>query len=518
MPRYENVVDPSIGRIYDAVNLTEEDADRLFRLVTVLHQKRAKNRLRRDFYHMHVNVQNIGIALSCEMLDKIRVACSWPAKAVDVLAQRSILDGFVFESGAEDEHMQRILLDNRMAQKYPMAAVSEGICSGMMWTLSRGKVGRSNVRIKTHSFETSAGIWDGNEERLECGMAVISNRDFTPWDAQLGFAPDVINLYTPDATVVLRRSTDGKRWEAEYHRHGMGRPLMEPMCFAPSMDRPFGKSRISRAVMGITMSKLREDCRSEISAEFFTTPQKFLLGATDEAFDMDRYQAYIGNIFIASKDEDGDVPQFGQLTQGSMQPHVEYARSLAAQFAGETAIPLHSLGVVSDNPDSAEAMQMAERDLVQLAEQMNRGNGESLRNVALMAMALEKGPMASIDDLTDDEYSVMVKWHNPSMPSIAATADAWQKAATVAPYIAQTEEFLEGLGIDRATRRRMLNQKRVIDGRSFMEVSVGSDDTTGGDASLLRADEGGAGLGTRVRVNGVIGDDGSGPVGGLIEG
>ena len=78
--------------------------------------------------------------------------------------------------------------------------------------------------------------------------------------------------------------------------------------------------------------------------------------------------------------------------------------------------------------------------------------------------------------------------------------------------------FLEGLGIDRATRRRMLNQKRIIDGRSFMEVSVGNDDTTGGDASLLRADEGGTGLGTRVRLGGVIGDGGAGPVGSLIEG
>lgn len=518
MPNYENVVDPSIGRIYDATNLTEEDADRLYRLVTVLHRKRPKNRLRRDFYHMHVGVQNIGIALSAEMLDKIRVACSWPAKAVDVLAQRSILDGFVFESGAEDEHMQRILLDNRMAQKYPMAAVSEGICSGMMWTLSRGRVGRSNVRIKTHSFETSAGIWDGNEERLECGMAIISNRDFTPWDMQLGHAPDVVNLYTPEATVVLRRSVDGRRWEAEYHRHNMGRPLMEPMCFAPSMDRPFGKSRISRAVMGITMSKLREDCRSEISAEFFTTPQKFLLGADEDAFDMDRYQAYIGNIFLASKDEDGDVPQFGQLSQGSMQPHVDYARSLAAQFAGETAIPLHSLGVVSDNPDSAEAMQMAERDLVQLAEQMNRGNGESLRNVALMAMALDKGAMSSIDDLDDDEYSVMVKWHNPSMPSIAATADAWQKAASVAPYIAETEEFLEGLGIDRATRRRMLNQKRLIQGRSFLEVGVGNDDTSGDGAGVYGAATGAAGAGAEVHVSGIASPSGTGPSDSLVAG
>ena len=159
---------------------------------------------------------------------------------------------------------------------------------------------------------------------------------------------------------------------------------------------------------------------------------------------------------------------------------------------------------------------MAERDLVQLAEQMNRGNGESLRNVALMAMALEKGPMGSIDDLDDDEYSVMVKWHNPSMPSIAATADAWQKAATVAPYIAQTEEFLEGLGIDRATRRRMLNQKRVIDGRSFMEVSVGNDDTTVNGSGVLPAASDGMGAGTPVHVSGVAGGAPSANDGGIV--
>lgn len=502
-----------MGTIDEAAGLTAEDAERVRSLVAVWQSKLPRNRLRNDFYHMHVDVQNIGIAVSPQLQDRIRVACSWPAKAVDMLAQRSILDGFVFESGAEDEALQRIVLDNRMGMKYPMAVTSEGIYSGMVWTLSRGRAGRSGVRIKAHSFETSAVIWDGEEERVGCGLAVIFNHDY---GGTLGHAPSVVNLYTPEATVVMRRSEDGRRWRAEYVRHRLGRPLMEPMCFSPSMSRPFGKSRITRAVMGLTMSKLRQDMRAELSAEFFTTPQKYLLGADEEAFDMDRYQAYTGNIFLASKDEDGDVPQFGQLAQGTMQPHVDYSRALAAQFSGETAIPLHSLGVVSDNPDSAEAMQMAERDLVQLVEQTNRTNGEALRNVALMAMALDKGPTATLDSLTDDEYSVMVKWHNPSMPNIASTADAWNKLASAAPWIGETEEFLEGVGIDRATRRRMLNQKRVIQGRSFMEAPIGGDDTEGDAAGVYAGASGAAGAGAAVRVSGIAGASQAEPSGGIV--
>jgi hypothetical protein len=36
-------------------------------------------------------------------------------------------------------------------------------------------------------------------------------------------------------------------------------------------------------------------------------------------------------------------------------------RQLAAQFAGETGVPLNSLGVVQDNPSSAEAIYATRR-------------------------------------------------------------------------------------------------------------------------------------------------------------
>lgn len=61
------------------------------------------------------------------------------------------------------------------------------------------------------------------------------------------------------------------------------------------------------------------------------------------------------------------MPQFGQLTQGSMQPHIDYMRSLAVRFSGETNVSLSELGVVSDNPSSAEAIYAAKEALVAAA-------------------------------------------------------------------------------------------------------------------------------------------------------
>lgn len=503
-----------VSGITDAAGLTQEDRDRLYRLMRVWGDRYERNALRRDFYHMHVDVRNIGIAVSDSFARLLDVSCGWPKKAVDMPAERSILDAFVTEDGERPEAIDAISRDNRLMAKYSMAVKSELTHGLVHWTLSRNPTGRTNVAVKLHSAESSASIWDGSRERVECGMAIIATRPSSPRSTVM--VPSVVNMYTDDATIVLTRSDDPAHpslWSAEYKANPMGRPLIEPMVFEPTVQRPLGQSRITRAVMSITMSKLREDMRSEISAEFFTTPQKYLLGADDDAFDMDRYSAYIGNIFLAGKDEDGDVPTFGQLPQGSMQPHTEYTRSLAAQFSGETSIPISSLGVIHDNPASAEAIAAAERDLVQVVEHVNETNGECMRNVMLMAQAINKGAGTDVAHLDDTEYSVTADFHDPSMPNIVSQADAWQKLATAAPWVAETEEFLEGVGIPYSKRVRMLNQKRRIQARSFLEAANGADTQDGGSA-LPEGSGGGQVQGGRVDVQGVagalgnVGDDG----------
>ena len=176
---------------------------------------------------------------------------------------------------------------------------------------------------------------------------------------------------------------------------------MEALAYNPTESQPLGQSRITRAVRFITDSGVREALRTEISAEFFTSPQKYLLGVDSDPFaNKTRWEAYIGNIFTVSQTEDGTTPKFGQLSQGSMQPHTDYMRALAARFSGETNVPVSQLGVIHDNPSSAEAITQANEPLIMEVTDLNEGNGEALVSIAKMALAIA-------NDATLDTYDAL---------------------------------------------------------------------------------------------------------------
>lgn len=490
---------PNMGNILNADGLGTEEKRKLQTLLNVWTSRLARNELRRDFYELKVKPDGIGVALSDETVRCLNVACGWPALAVNMPAERSLFDGFTFEDGDVSQDLMKTMRDNRMTAKYLMASKSE-LAQGLVhWTLSKQD---GKVRIRLHSALTSASVWDGGEERVGYGFAIVENAPYEP--LSLEEVPTVVNLYLDDATVVLTRSYGTWNWKAEYKKHNLGRPTIEAMAHNPTMTKPLGQSRITRAVMSITMSKLRNDVRAEVAAEFAATPQKWLLGANDEAFEHSRFEQYMGGMFLVSKDEDGDIPQLGQFPQPTMQPLADYSRMLASAFSSETSLPLHTLGVVTDNPTSAEAMQMAERDLVQVVHRMNECNGEALRNVALMAMAMGEGVGKPIEKLTDEQKTVMVDWRDPAMPNMSSVADAWTKLASAQPWIGETSAFLEGVGIGQSKRAQMLNEKRVAQGRSFLG-GLNGNDTEGGDSTLFASADNGSGSGTRVRVTGAVG-------------
>ena len=60
--------------------------------------------------------------------------------------------------------------------------------------------------------------------------------------------------------------------------------------------------------------------------------------------------------------------------------------------------------------------------LVAMAEQLNAGNGDSLRTIALMALAVANS--TTLDALSDEQRAIVAHFKNPAMPSVAATADA----------------------------------------------------------------------------------------------
>ena len=127
-------------------------------------------------------------------------------------------------------------------------------------------------------------------------------------------------------------------------------------------------------------------------------------------------------------------------------------------------MPVASLGVVSDNPSSAEAIYAAKEDMVIDAQNLNADNGEALRNVAYMALAVARGT----DYATEvSRAGVQAKFRNPATPSVVSQADAWLKIAQIAPYVAESDVLLEELGlgddqIQRLSSARMRSQSRAI--------------------------------------------------------
>ena len=229
---------------------------------------------------------------------------------------------------------------------------------------------------------------------------------------------------------------------------------MEAFVYRPTFRKPFGQSRITGSVMSLTDSAVRESFRTELSAEFFTSPQKYLLGADPSALEgKTKWEAYIGNIFAVSRDANGDVPEFGQLSQGTMQPHTDYMRSLASRFAGETNVPLHMLGIVSDNPSSAEAIYAANEPLIIEAEDLNASARDTLKGLALMCLAGELD--VPIDELTDEQRDFSANFASPAMPSVVSQTDAAIKIASVVPEFAGTSSFWKMIGLPEDARREV---------------------------------------------------------------
>ena len=451
--------------ITNVTGLRAADADRLAKLVDVYNLHAASNDTKNTYYegHISLNSVNLGIALP-DGMSKLQIGCEWGAKCVDVLASRSMFDGFVGANGEDAAEVDQIVRENRLIAEYPKACRDELKYGSSFGTLTT-TAGRPQIRF--HSPQTASAVWDGEKGRIGYGMAIIEavkDPINTVW------TPSLVNLYTDTDTVVLRLSKTG--WTAEYHPHKLGRLLMEPLIWNPTSKKPLGRSRLKEPVRRLIDGYIRTIANATIGLEFSTAPQKYLLGVTDDQFDEvvnQKFRQYIGSILTSTPNpETGSNPVFGQLPQGNIEPHVQMIRILATQFSAATGLTITDVGVVNDaNPTSSDAILAQSQTLVLMAEQPNAANGNALNTLLQMALALKADkPLA---ELTDTEKDIIAHFKNPAMPSVAVTADAAVKIASSRPEFAATDTYLEMLGFSQADIRRIKAQETRARGAAVLE-------------------------------------------------
>ena len=296
----------------------------------------------------------------------------WCAKAVDSLADRVVFNEF------RDDflEMNEIFEMNNPDVLFRSAELSAMIASCSFIYIQPPERAGDIPELQVIDGANATGEINPVTGLLYEGYAVLERDDYG--------IPTVEAYFEPNKTTIINKI--GKYIDEIKHRVDF--PLLVPIIYRPGAKRPFGHSRISRACMSIVNSAARTVKRSEISAEFFSFPQKWASGFSEDVEMLNQWSAAVSAMMIATKDEDGDSPSFGQFMQQSMTPHTDQLRMFASLFAGETGLTLDDLGFATENPSSAEAIKASHETLRLTARKAQRNFASGFLNVGYLAACM----------------------------------------------------------------------------------------------------------------------------------
>ena len=373
-------------------------------LKSKLAQKQGRVNLRYNYYEMKNFVKDFNIVIP-KTWNFLKAVLGWSAKAVDALADR-----LVFTEFANDNfQLNQIFNMNSKDVFVDSSIISACIASCCFVYISPDEVGFP--RLQVIDGYDATGIIDPITNLLQEGYAVLSRDQKSKKPVQEAY-------FTAEYTQIFEAGVEIMRIPnpAPY-------PLLVPIIFRPDARRPFGHSRISRACMEIQQAALRTLKRTEVTAEFYSFPQKYVTGLSPENELLDKWKATISSMLQFTKDEDGDHPTLGQFTQQSMAPHMEQLKMYASLFAGETGLTLDDLGFVGENPSSADAIRASHENMRLTARKAQRNFGTGLLNVGYLAACVRD----NFPYLRKQFYETRARWEpvfEPDAAQLSGIGDA----------------------------------------------------------------------------------------------
>lgn len=394
-----------------------------------LTKKRSRALLRYDFYEQKKKAPDLGISTP-EGLEWFTAINGWCTKAVDNLADRLQFDGFSVDifnfTDMFDQNNPDIFFDD--------AILSALITSCAFVYVSRGS--GNAVRFQIIDGTNATGIIDDFTRLLTEGYAVLERDDNDNVVTYAYFTPGRTEVYTKGQEDPIAVETFKSKYCA-----------LVPIIYKPDAKRPFGHSRISRACMDYAKSAMRTLKRAEISAEFYSFPQKYVTGLSQDSEIMDKWQATMSAMLTFTKDEDGDRPTIGQFQTGSMAPHMEQLKNVASMFAGETGLTLDDLGFATSNPSSAEAIKAGHETLRLMASKAERCFSVGFKNVGYIGACIRD----DIDYVREAVFETRVDWKptfEPDAAMLAAIGDGVFKLNEAIPNFVDADKIRRLTGIE----------------------------------------------------------------------
>jgi hypothetical protein len=458
----------------------DDDLNDLIRgLQKQLNDRRLRNELRLHFYDGKNAIRQVGSIIPPQYY-RLGIVLGWSAKAVDLLARRCNLDGFSWADGdLADLGWDELNDENQISAEASSALIASLIHgpSFLINTLGDEAEDEPPALLHVKDALNATGVWNTRRRRLD-NLLSITERDENG-------EPSGIALYLDGRTITAAREPEkGGRWVVTADDpHDYGMPA-EVMAYRPRPGRPFGTSRISRAVMSLHEQALRTVVRMEAHGDIYAIPDLWVLGAEESLFKnadgslKANWQVMMGRVKgvpdrqgESARDDNLDRVDVKQFPASSPQPHLMSLKQQAQLFAGETSVPLTSLGVADmGNPTSADSYIASREDLIGEAEGATDDWSRPLARATRRLLAMANGDPNLVGVLA----SVKPKWRSPLYLSRAAAADAGAKQIGAIPWLAETEVGLELLGLDEGQIERALAERRRTAGRDALIGLLGA--------------------------------------------
>ncbi|MBP5433861.1 hypothetical protein [Ruminococcus sp.] len=335
-----------------------------------LNAKRLRVLTRYAYYDMKVSVSELSSILPKEF-GWLAYSLGWCAKAVDSVADRIVFDKF----SNDDFGLNEIYKLNNSDVLLDDSVLSALISSCSFIYIGQDDTGYPTMQVIDGSNAT--GTIDPVTKMLTEGYAVLERDEYSR-------SPILEAYFRPYQTDYY---VNGRLDESLTFVHKAPYALLAPVINRPDAKRPFGHSRISRTCMHITQAVLRTFRRMDVSAEFYSFPQKYILGLSDDA-EFNNRAATMSSFLNIGKDEEGEKPTVGQFQQQSMAPYAEQLKAYASVFAGETGLTLDDLGFTTDNPASYDAIRASHESLRLTSRKAQRTIGVGYLNAGYLAACI----------------------------------------------------------------------------------------------------------------------------------
>lgn len=402
----------------------------------------AANQTALRYYEGDHKPSHYGISVPPQM-QNLDVRIGWAAKVVDVNNARLSLQGWSSASSVNPFELQDVFRENNVEVLAHQAHLDALVFGTAFVVVGTGADGEPDPLITVHSPLAMTANYSLRTRRLTSALSYYEDEQNQETTA---------TLYLPNETITLAADKSHTLAVIDRDRHGLGRVPVVLLANRARSNRPFGRSEITKSIRSSQDGGVRSSINMSVNSEFFAAPQRYVLGASEEAFaGQSQWQLIQGRLLALTGDGDGNTPTVGQFPQSSPEPYINVINQLARQVASDADLPVRYFDENRNAPTSADAIRADESALVARAERKIVEFSPAWRQVAELALLVRDG------EVPDGFKDVRPVWASPATPTKAASTDAAVKlvaAEIIPPDSDVVYEMLDLSEFDRERVRR----------------------------------------------------------------